>query len=156
MPATPATSAPMRSRIWVPPPLAADAPRLRGASQTSSRIHEGPPVHPPHGVPLPVRLLPQPHAERLLPVRHVERAVEPIPDRELEAAVAAEVFRFAAVMQLVVRRADEPLAPARPVREPDFGMPEDAHEVERKDEHVQAQKRIDRDRRGDELVEDPR
>ena len=73
----------------------------------------------------------------------------------VEAAVASEMMRLVAVMKLMVRGTDEPLAPARTEREPHRGMPEDADQVEREDQGVESQKLVEANGRRGELVEGP-
>src|SRR5262245_33862309 len=70
---------------------------------------ERPQIHPGQRVPLTVGAVAKTHAEGLRLVGgHAEGAVEPVPYRQLEAAVAAPMARFGAMVQLVVCRADEP------------------------------------------------
>jgi hypothetical protein len=107
-------------------------------------------------VPFAVRAIAQTHPELFALCRHVERSIQPIPDRELEAAVAAEVMRLVAVMQLMVRRADEPLAPARSERQPYRRVPQDPDQIEAEYERVETEELVEAHGCRRELVEGPR
>src|SRR5688572_2626158 len=97
-----ATSARTSSLTWASPRYRA---RYSAADQLPG-VHERPRPHAPHGVPLAIGAVAETHAERLLSARNVQRPVEPVPHGELEAAIAADVLRLAAVVQLMLSRAD--------------------------------------------------
>src|SRR5260221_3634810 len=85
--------------------------------------------------------------------RHIERSVQPIPNRELEAAIATEMPRLAAMVKLVMRGADQPASPRWAIRQPDRRVAQVVDEVEREEGDVPAEEGIDADRSRHDRVE---
>src|SRR5258706_9922737 len=85
--------------------------------------------------------------------RHIERSVQPIPNRELKAAIAAEMPRLAAMVKLVMRGTDEPAPPSWTVRQPDRRVAQVVDEIEGDESDVPAKEGIDADRSWHDRVE---
>src|SRR5437899_1305484 len=85
-------------------------------------------------------------SQNLTGARNVERAKEAVPNGEDEAVVSTPVFRVEAVVNLMLRRADEDAAHDRPVRQPDMRMAKlKGEQVKGEDHDVDPEERDDGD-----------
>src|SRR5262249_10844629 len=90
-------------------------------------------------MPLPLGAVAKPETQLGALRRHMKRPVEPVPERQLEAAVHAPVVGIGAVVDLVVRRTDEEMPEPAAERDPDMPVPEIAEQVAGEEKEIDAE-----------------